>query len=472
MTLLDYFKTFEARRILLVEIQRADPLATRYYLSDSDYVTEPTDTPPNRYYSPVIGGTGLGDIRRTLNDPFSGNASTGFGRLLLADGFVSTSNTTGFGESQIYLPRGAAVSAWLAGPPSLFSRAEAMPLLTGTVARTGGDDVGQITVEITDGSEVLRTKAVEVGQKPLAYGRVRNVRPKLTNPALLEYYVHDGPIQAVNAVYDQGAPLTPGTQYTVDLATGKLTLLVSPLGELTADVDGAKVGGVWLQSTAQVIGNLLARAGVSITQDVVLPTGRIGLYLEQTTDIGALLNRLVLGCGGYWLVGQNYTFIARQFPVPGEMPPEVTYTDTLESFSYLDDDRLYSSVRFSFQRNWTQYQSRGGVSPTLAEFTPLQYRQGVVTDPAPVAELDYQDSPQLDTLFDSLGDAQAVANRLLSIYRLPRKRVSIEVPYSESLALGDSVAINTAVLNATGVIVSLVDVFDGGFPVQRVELLA
>lgn len=474
MTLMEYFQTPEAKRYLLLEIVRSDALATTYYLSSEPYVTEPDDTPANLMYSPVIGGTALGDIRRVLNDPFSGNASTGFGSLTLTDRTVTTETTMGFGESVIYLPRGAVVSAFLAGPPKLFTRASAMPLLTGTVARTGGDDQGNITVEITDGSEVVRSKTIEVADKPIAYGRVRNVRPKLTNPSLLEYYVHDGAIEAVNAVYDQGALLTSGTQYTVDLATGKLTLLVSPVGELTADVDGAKVSGTWLQSTAQVVGNLLSRAGLSITQDVVLPSGLVGLYIDQSQSLGALLDRLLVGLAGYWLLGSNYTFVARQYPVPLEVPAEATFTDgeLIGGFQYQDDDRLYQRINFSYQVNWTQYQSRGGASATQAEFSQLQYRQGSVSDPTPVAELQYLGSPQIDTLLDNLGDAQAVANRVLSIYRLPRKRITTEVPYSESLALGDSIAIESGDLSFVGAIVSLADVFDGGYPIQKIEVLA
>lgn len=474
MTLMEYFQAPEAKRYLLVEIQRSDAALTKYYLSSEPYTTEPGDTPDNLMYTPVIGGTGLGDIRRALNDPFAGNASTGFGTLSLTDDMVTTQTTSGFMDSVIYLPRGAVVSAFLAGPAKLFNRSTAMPLFTGTVARTGGTDEGTITVEVTDGSEVVRSKTIEVLDKPIAYGRVRNIRPKLTNPALLEYYVHDGPIQAVNAVYDQGALLTAGTQYTADLATGKLTLLVSPAGELTVDVDGAKVSGTWLQSTAQVVGNLLSRAGLSITQDVVLPSGVIGLYLDQTQNLGSLLDRLLVGLAGYWLIGSNYTFVARQFPVPLEVPAEATFTDAelIGGFTYQDDDRLYKRVNFSYQVNWTQYQSRGAATAAQAEFSQLQYRQGSVLDPSPVAELQYLDSPQIDTLLDNLGDAQAVANRVLSIYRLPRKRISAEVPYSESLALGDSIAIVSGDLSFTGAIVSIADVFDGGYPIQKLEVLA
>lgn len=443
MSLSDYFQDPNADRILLIEIQRSDAAETRYYLSDAPYVTEPTDTPANIPYSAVIGGTGLGDIRRSLNDPFSGQASTGFGRITLVDDMVTTETTAGFSESVISTPRGAQVSAFLAGPAGQFTRASALTLLTGKVARSGGDSDGNLYIEITDGSEVFKTKTVEVTDKPICYGYCRNITPKLTDPALLEYYVHDGPIEEVVAVYDQGALFDP-SDYTVDLATGKLTMLVNPVGTLTADVKGAKVGGTWLQSTEAVAADLIDRVGVTITQSYDLPTGLVGLYIQQTATIGELLNKLMQGCAGYWLIGPNNTFEAAQFPVPGETATVATYeieSGQIESSSYEKEERLYSRINFSYRVNYTQYQSRGDASATQAEFSQIPYRQSSVVDGAPVAELDYQDSPQIDTLFDGLSDAQSVANRVLTIYRVPRDHVDVRVPYSTTLQLGQNVEV-------------------------------
>ena len=126
MTLEEYFQTPQAERILLIEIVRNDVSSTTYYLSDSDYITENDDTPANLFYSPVIGGTGLSDIRKVLNDPFSGQASTGFGEITLVDDQVWTSISGSFSEETINLVRGATVTAWLAGPPRVYSRADAI----------------------------------------------------------------------------------------------------------------------------------------------------------------------------------------------------------------------------------------------------------------------------------------------------------------------------------------------------------
>ena len=84
MTLSEYFATPDARRILLLEIQRTDAAATCYHISDEPYITDPADTPSSCAYSPIIGGSGLPEFRRVVNDVFDGGASTGFGTVTLA----------------------------------------------------------------------------------------------------------------------------------------------------------------------------------------------------------------------------------------------------------------------------------------------------------------------------------------------------------------------------------------------------
>ena len=280
MTLEEYFQQEDAERILLIEIVRNDASSTKYYLSDSDYITEHDDTPANRFYSPVVGGTGLSDIRKFLNDPFSGQASTGFGQITLADELVWTDTGGGvFDETPIYLVRGALVTAWLAGPSRDFSRSAAIQILKGKIGRSGGSSNNEWTFEVLDGSQEISDKLVQVQNKPLCFGYCRNITPFLTNPSLLEYHVHDGQIEEVLAVYDQGSLLTLTTDYSVDLSTGKITLVSSPTGIVTADVRGAKVSGTWLDSTEEISAELISRAGVSITQTYDIPSGVIGLYV-------------------------------------------------------------------------------------------------------------------------------------------------------------------------------------------------
>lgn len=473
MALADYFASPEAKRYLLVEITRQNANSTKYYLADDAYITEPSDTPANTPYNPIIQGGGIGDISRVLNNPFDGNASTGFGQINLASDVAWTDDAGSKSDTQMTLVKGADVVAYLAAPPTLFPKTDAIKLLEGTINRVGGSSTGGVNFEIIDKSENIRNKLIEIDTKPLCFGHCRNVTPFLTNPASLEYHVHDGPIEAVDAVYDQGVALTPTTQYTVDLSTGKITLVSSPVGIVTADVKGAKPSGVWLTSTEDIISELLSRAGVSITENYDLPTGTIGLYVEQNTDLGTLLNRLTRACAGFWIVNANSEFQAKQYPVPQETVAVASYnaTQILEEVNFNLEDRLFDTINYTYKTNWSVYQSLPGATTAQADFSQKPYVLGIETSVSPDTELVYQESPIFETLFDSSTDAQSVAQRLLSIYEVSRYIYELELPYTQKLSLTENISFEYSTEILIGTVVGVNEIFDGDYPRQRVTLL-
>lgn len=469
----EYFQIPEAQRILLVEVQRNDAASTRYYMSDSPYVTEPSDTPANLSFAAAIGGAGLPELRRTLNDPFSGAASVGFGSITLVESLVTYTDNVGRGEATPILPRGAVVYMKIAAPRVIFPYSDAINLAVGKVARTGGDSDGTMTFEVTDGSETFKTKTVEISEFPLCFGFCRNVTPNLINPASLIYAVHDGPIQGITAVYDQGVALGVG-QYTVNLATGQFTLNQSPVGVITADVQGAKPSGTWLQTTESICRELITRAGITLIQTYTdIPANLVGLYITENKQLGELLNTLLVGCAAYWIVDPDGKFTAQLYPIPTlNAGPIFTEMDLIDLVSFQDEDRLYSKINFTYRTNWTQYQSLDGATSGQAEFSNKNYLEASVVDGAPIAEYSYQDSPKLETLFDDLGAAQATANRLLTLYRQPRKIVSATVPFTQTLRLAQSVQIVFGSYHFHCSVIGLSDVFDGQYPTQKLELLA
>lgn len=472
MAITDYFLQTNSRRILLAEITRSNANATVYRLADQPYVTEPSDTPANCPYSAVIAS--LPELSRKLPDHFSGSASTSFGTLSLASrNGVYTGTVSGYEDMQ--LPRGAIVTLKLAAPRSLFPHSSALTLAVGKVGRIGGKSDGTLTAEITDGSDAIKRAVIPVTTKPLAFGKVRNAAPFLTTPASLIYTLHDGPIQAVDAVYDDGV-LIPGANYTVNLTNATVTLANTPAGQVTVDFQGQKTGGVtYLSNTQQIVGELLSRAGFgALTQTYSsLPTGTIGLYLTQTTDLEELLTSLLRGCGGYWFMTSTGDFKAALFPIPGT--PGDTYTDDslLDEVDYAADDRLHSAIRYNYQRNWTQYQSRTGASTTQADFSPRQAYEGSVVDGAPLAEYIYQTSPILETYFDANGDAATAATRYLNIFRQPRWLLeNVNVPFLYTRELGDAVSIQFDGLSFDGVVMGITNVFTGDYPTQVLEVMA
>ena len=182
----------------------------------------------------------------------------------------------------------------------------------------------------------------------------------------------------------------------------------------------------------------------------------------------------MVGLAGYWLIDSNNNFYAAQYPVPQESVAVASYDSTqiLSEVRIEGEDRVYNKINYSYRKNWTQYQSLPSSSTEQADFSQRQYLQALENSPSPDAEIVYQESPQLNTFFDSQTDAQFVAKRLLSIYEVQRKIYSVDLPYAIALDLGDNVSIAFGTNVVVGCIISIIDVFDGGFPVNRVQILA
>lgn len=498
----EYFAKPDAERILLLEITRNDGVGTTYYLSDAPYATEPSDTPSSIVFSPIIGAPGLPELKRTLSDPFDGVAATSFGTVTLVDALAAFNFDTGVlavdgagtlldvdgtgtaldlgsgsGLSEMVLKRGAGVVVKIAGPRRLYAYTDALVLFKGTIARLGGDTDGNVTVEITDSSERIKAAVVPVGTAaPLTFGRCRNVTPFVVDPNTLTYAVHDGQINAILDVYDQGEALDRVSGYTVDLTTGQFALTAQPEGQVTVDVEGAVVNEKWLSSTADIIAELIRRAGVTLTQSYLLDDGIIGLFLNQSVTLGDQMTSLCRGAAGYWLINALGEFEAAPFPMPGTRGP--TYDESVilaadSPVTFIDDDRLHKSIAYSYRKNWSQLQAREGATADQAAFCNVQFLTGSADVAFPDSEYLYTDSDQLETFFDGEPSAQNAANHLLKIFNVPRQILSqVPLVYSTLRSLGDAITIYFNAKAYPGVILGLGDVFDGGYPLQHVDVLS
>lgn len=505
-TAAEYFRLKDAERILILEIARRTIPPLTYYLSDDKYETEHGDTPVDMVFSPIIGGSGLPSFTRTLTDPLDGVAATSFGTVTLVDpncafnqeegdlltnspiagdlldvdgaGTMLAVNASSSGIGAMVLRRGAAVAIKVAAPRRFYPYSQSVLLAMGQIAKLGGDSDGNTTVEITDGTDVIRRATIAVGaSSPLSFGRVRNVTAFVYDPATLTYSVHDGQINAVLAVYDTGVLLTPGSGYTVDLVNGRFTLLANPAGPITADVEGAVVGGTWLSSTAQIAGELLRRGGITITQNYgSLPTDVIGIFFDQTQQLGDTLTALMRGCAGHWHVGRDGIFTADVFPVPSVNSGGAVYDSTLilAKVGFVADDRLHEVIHYSYRRNWTVYQSLPGASATQASFSQLAAMDADLNlDSSLVdAEVIYNESTKLETYFDAQAPATSAAQRVLNVFSVQRQRLTTDLSYSDTLDLGTPLVLIVNGIAYSGVVLSVADQFNGEYPVQKVEVLA
>jgi hypothetical protein len=475
ITIAQYFARRDAKRVLLLEMQRSDAAGTCYRISSVPYATLSSDTPESVLYSPIIRKGGLPELRRTLAEPFDGGASTGFGTISLTRGRAAYTTTAGAqGVADMAVPRGCRITLRVAAPRSEFPTADAIVLAVGQAARQGGSSDGGRTIEFVDGSRDIAERVLTVAADggPWCFGRCRNVTPVLKTPSTLEYAVNGGRrISGVPQVYDDGVPLASGA-WTVSATTGTFTLTNAPVGTITCDVDGEAPSGSWLTSSAQIIGRILDLAGVSgIARLVTLPSGTIGYVIPQTTTVGAALDDLAKGCAGFWLVDRDGDFIAEQYPLPASGGPVFDVNGVVSEVDWSEWQRRLNPVRFAYRKNWTQQQAKPDTTAGHAAFVASPGLTGSSTA-TPDAEVIYTESPLLQTWFDGLSDAQAVGDRMLQLYSVQRRQLSVTLPYTATLDIGSTLSLTFGGTTYHCAVVAVSDVFASGYPVQRLTLVS
>jgi hypothetical protein len=141
---------------------------------------------------------------------------------------------------------------------------------------------------------------------PTCLGRCFNITPQQVDPVFLTYQVHDSSVNAITSVYDAGivvpgeigsppvaqdyasypllvaASITPGTHATC-LAAGYFRLGTSPVGTVTADVDGDNTGADWAATHGTVMRRVLTK--YSWLTPSLIDTASFAAYHALNNDV-------------------------------------------------------------------------------------------------------------------------------------------------------------------------------------------
>jgi hypothetical protein len=304
-------------------------------------------------------------------------------------GTISLNNADGrFDYLLDYAWGGAAVT--LKSGPDFGGYGTLTPMFTGAAQDIGGDgktltiilrDAGwKLAVPLqknkylgSNGKEGFKDLAGLT--KPLCYGLNENITPVLTDQVLLCYQIHDGPIVAVTAVYDDAVPITfqgdfptyaalvaaklsPG-YYATCLAEGFVRLGAPAAGSLTLDVQGQYYAQNDMAATLYMI--LLSKS-VLLPSDVNLPSFnefsldspfRVqGLYYSQPdTQVDAFIESLVGTADGFWVIDASGKLTIRRFKF---RDPVVTIRaeDVKDLTRQVSSKPVYKTV-VSYRRNMT-----------------------------------------------------------------------------------------------------------------------
>jgi hypothetical protein len=306
---------------------------------------------------------------------------------------------------------------------------------------------------------------------PLVFGFARDISPVNLIPPLLIRQVCSEQVEDIVNVYDRGAALTKGANYSTYAALvaasvppssyvtckelGLFKMGSEPSGTVTADVKGINSGG-YITTTADIVRwavlnrtQLLANINLSEkTFDEVNAeqSAPIDCYLnpDDGTTVAVFVQELMTGIGGWGGFFRNGLFYVRLFKGPANLP--------LASFSRKDmfggdiqKEPLPSNYRpppwrwrIPYAKCWTvQTDLAGVVAQDHKSFVAQEYRLAEASNNAILVDHPFaQDGQPPKSFFSNLVDAQAEADRRLQLFRFakaiyratfPRRMLQFEI---------------------------------------------
>jgi hypothetical protein len=314
MNFSEWLKKPGVERCYLIEAQyRLAGTLKMLYRSTHPFRTGPTDTPA---WTPYPAGIlRMAEFEREMSEVFTGSSRSQQGSidLFLDDEVFELSHNASFGGLPVTIKIGA--------PDWEYS--DFIGIVTNAIA----DDLKAVSenkaqLSFKDRAAIfdvpIQSNFIAAGPnvgkpKPLCFGRCYNVSPVLLDAATNKWLVHDGDIEGVTVLRESGNPIVDFT----DHLDGTFTINRSVTGRITADVDGAKPSGVWLQTGEDFIDYILANMGLAAPVDTgVYPTYLLGLYIAAERNVSDVLDEITATFVGSWMFDRLNQFRLRLYQVP------------------------------------------------------------------------------------------------------------------------------------------------------------
>lgn len=422
-----------ARRVVLLEIGvNSGGSETTRYVASRAYITAGTDTPASTYYEARVAG-GVA-VQESLGIT-GGAASLSYSdiQLINSDGGLDS------WLSDVFTNR--ALAAYL-GDES-WPKADFRQIYAGTIDTVDSPTPDRIVIRLGDKMQRLSSALTETklggttpnadALIPLCFGECHNIAPLLTNPGTLEYAVHDGPIELIIEVRDNGVPVS----FTPNLATGRFTLAASPVGTITASVQGWKPSGTYYNNVGDLISLIVRNYGRS---DMRLALGDIdtanfsafvtanpqpvGLYVSDSMSVRYACEQLAASVGAKLVMSR--TGLLRLVKIA--LPPASTAASVTDSdippgsLRIAQRAQVAAACKLAYCRNWTvQEAMQSGVVAQHKELYAQEWLTVTASD-APTATLHRLpvDVQQEETLLLATTDANAEASRRLALRSVQR----------------------------------------------------
>lgn len=331
-------------------------------------------------------------------------------------------------------------NGFMIGLSDLASELE-VPLQDALYAGTGGDEGGD---------------DVKGRPKPRCLGKPRNVTPVLIDRANLIYQFSDRAAKAVDAVYDQGIPLTSegdvatlsladirdwpacGGRYVTDLSRGLIRLGAAPAGTPTVDAQGDMDSGTLIQTAGDLVRHV---AGQVLTDPDDLDTASFSgvntanaapcsLYVSDgRPTIREVAEQLMSSIGGYLSVGASGLLKVGVIEIGTSA---LTLTERhIVSLRRLDPPRPFWRRKLGYARAWTVLSQdvidAAAITDARADFMGSAQRFVISEDATITTALADSQDEEIATLLDVESDASDEADRQLALLGARRDLYELDV---------------------------------------------
>ena len=433
---------------------------TTIYLSDRGYVSSPSESPANTYYEPRV--VEALNFQRSMfgSGRVGGQSVPSFGQIVLANADGGLDDFAGYAwdnrSVEVFVgEKGGDLSEHFKIFAGQSKSVEFDDLEVRVILRDGQDRFSRTfppnSYAGTGGNE--GSAIMEGLPKPICLGEVYNITPVLVDEANDVYQVHDGQIEAIDAVYDNGAAISG---YTPDLTNGRFTLASAPTGIITADVRGAKPSGSYKSTVGEIIRFVASEyAGFADPADIdtasfsALDTANsaaVGVYVSERGTILDTLDELANSIGAFYGFDRS-----GKLNVGRVEAPTGTADLDLDSTNIIEIERLPTSLPVSdvvlqYKKNYTVLgDDLLGASAADRDFMLRESAQVEDTDAATAAIYPNAQVLEVDSRLVDSTAASTEASRLLALYGTQRDVYRVRVKTQPfTLKLNDIVEITFA----------------------------
>lgn len=445
-----WFASTTALRTVLVDVEASiGGVETPLYISTREYRT--TDATPINYIPLISGG-----VEVTEDISLEGNASLSYGD-------IEVYNESGELDAWLdYVWSNRPVKVYIGDVT--WAKSSFLLVFDGVIEDLDSRSRDKLNIKIRDKLQRLNTPVSDVklggittnadSLIPLTFGEVSNITPLLTNPSTHEYQVHNGAIEGIIEVRDNGAPVS----FTPHLDTGKFNLTRNPEGTITASIQGDKQPD-YINTISAIVQRIATGFGKASTRFVsgdlntanlynfdLANTQPVGVYIQNRENCLNVMQELAASIGAHVIMSSDGKLKLLQLTLPptGDAT-SITESDIIyHTLAPVSRIPVKAAVKIGYCKNWTvQNDLQTGILEEHKKLFSDEYMTVTATDSTVATAYKLDAEPeQRNTLLLTSANAASEATRELNLYKTPRTLFTFQgFNKSMALELGQAVTI-------------------------------